>query len=1139
MLCNVNIGTGDVYHFAVDLFLRGPIPLRFIRNYDSGTTTTDDLGHRWRHNHGHLLELQPGSARYFAPDGTTTDIPLSSTSPEHPPALRVARSDMGVLLTDAQGNLYRFEHHPPTDHVLKLSSQIDPRGNRLDYEYDARGHIQSIRDADHRVVVFERDVRGRIVGLSAEHPRHLPKPIALASYQYDGAGDLRAVRDRNGGIHRFAYRDHRLVEHTTPLGGKTFFDYDTKGRCTRTWRDDNSYERRLLWDDDQRAVEIHNSRRAVWRYTLNEHRQPLLEVDPLGRRKEWIYDDSGNLLLVKDEAIVHDVTIYFADRRVLLSQTGPTMSTVEFDERMRPIRQTDVGATWLFKYDEASNRIETIDPSKFIWRFSYDHDGWLRSVCDPRGYTLQRNRIAPTVVEYRDSIGVNAVFRSTGLGLLESTQDGNGHVTTFEYAPTDRLTAIRYADGASVRLAYDAMGNMTEVVSESGSVTRFEYDRFGAPVALINALGDRGTFRYDSEGNLIGLTGFDGQEATLEYDLLNRVEATRSFDGRAEAYTYGTRGAVSQVRDGSGQVLLDIDRDDLGRITRKRFPGGWEVTYAWGDNCQLLSAANPHATVTIDWTADLRVAAEHVNDFSIFYDYDEVGNRKRLSTSDGRIINYTWDARNRVIQVEDVGRAVYEFTYDDDNLFRDWHCPSVTQHYDFDVRHRMIRRVAVRRNGLEVARREYEYDAAGRLTAGRDPEHGNFFFRYSPLGAILEVLSDTGGRVEEYAYDHNENLRRTWDGEAIRYAAGNRLVQAGTVHFEHDARGAIIRMVTPTGEWLLHYDPEGRLAGVVTPDRSSIEYAYDPLGRRIGKSVDGKLTRFFWDQGVHLAEKFPAGGDTVDFLFLPGTLLPLGLTAAGVHYSFILDQAGTPVAMVDPGGDVAWRGAHTAFGEPTLAAGAIRSPFRFQGQYVDEETGFYYNFARYYYPRCARYLTQDPLGLAAGANVYRYVLNPFNWIDPFGLYSLTDGVLTINPICGWNEAQQKDAQKKMDAMNSKIGNGITLPKEPVKRCGATAKDVYEDCQKKAKKEGKPPLRNLNEGGGKCTNEQADHILEICAGGAETAEKGGCDNLQPLNESVNKSYGSQVGAAVRDNPGALVKSVQLAPMKECTDRGFQC
>ncbi len=60
-------------------------------------------------------------------------------------------------------------------------------------------------------------------------------------------------------------------------------------------------------------------------------------------------------------------------------------------------------------------------------------------------------------------------------------------------------------------------------------------------------------------------------------------------------------------------------------------------------------------------------------------------------------------------------------------------------------------------------------------------------------------------------------------------------------------------------------------------------------------------------------------------------------------------------------------------------------PLRFQGQYFDAETGRHYNRHRYYDPEIAGFISQDPIGLAGGLNVYQYAPNPLSWIDPLGL----------------------------------------------------------------------------------------------------------------------------------------------------------
>ena len=72
-------------------------------------------------------------------------------------------------------------------------------------------------------------------------------------------------------------------------------------------------------------------------------------------------------------------------------------------------------------------------------------------------------------------------------------------------------------------------------------------------------------------------------------------------------------------------------------------------------------------------------------------------------------------------------------------------------------------------------------------------------------------------------------------------------------------------------------------------------------------------------------------------------------------------------------------------------------PFRFHGQYEDEEIGLYYNRFRYYDPETGQYTQQDPIGLAGGnPTLYGYVYNTLGEIDPFGLKSWSEILRELN-----------------------------------------------------------------------------------------------------------------------------------------------
>ncbi|WP_370577459.1 RHS repeat-associated core domain-containing protein [Snodgrassella alvi] len=104
-------------------------------------------------------------------------------------------------------------------------------------------------------------------------------------------------------------------------------------------------------------------------------------------------------------------------------------------------------------------------------------------------------------------------------------------------------------------------------------------------------------------------------------------------------------------------------------------------------------------------------------------------------------------------------------------------------------------------------------------------------------------------------------------------------------------------------------------------------------------------------------------------------------------YYFHTDLNGMPEELTDEAGEIVWECSYQLWGKPIqeIAHTEIQQNQRYQGQYLDRETGLHYNTFRYYDPDIGRFTQPDPIGLRGGYNLYQYAPNAFMWIDPWGL----------------------------------------------------------------------------------------------------------------------------------------------------------
>jgi len=317
------------------------------------------------------------------------------------------------------------------------------------------------------------------------------------------------------------------------------------------------------------------------------------------------------------------------------------------------------------------------------------------------------------------------------------------------------------------------------------------------------------------------------------------------------------------------------------------------------------------------------------------------------------------------------------------------------------------------------------------------------------LGRPLSHEVWAGGRRllgKSYAWESNDRLKSIIDALrgplSFSHDGLGNLVSGprGVTHYEYDAEGNLSKKTLPGGRvWLYHWDAFGMLARVVRPDGNEVTFGYDALGRRVWKKYQGKLTRWVWDGNVPIHEwvehasfvppkeapvpervqaareaasrqranslsprdaqgppPVPAQPGTPDspitWVFEPESFTPAARLAGGQRCSIVSDYLGTPAAMVDAFGRTLWSADIGIYGELRNLVGDRQAcPFRWPGQYEDEETGLYYNRFRYYDAEAGEYVSQDPSGIIGGRAIYAYPLDPLAWLDIFGL-SVENGV---------------------------------------------------------------------------------------------------------------------------------------------------
>jgi RHS repeat-associated protein len=578
------------------------------------------------------------------------------------------------------------------------------------------------------------------------------------------------------------------------------------------------------------------------------------------------------------------------------------------------------------------------------------------------------------------------------------------------------LLQAKTTPDATTRYAYDALDRLTAVASPQAQ-QYFIYDHVG------QLIEERIAYALTSPGAATVLPPVPGKQLqtpaitaafklTHTYDELgNRLQTTLPNGRTIDIQRYGSghwHGTLWQ-----GRTLVDLERDHLHREVTRQLGAGSSAGHGNSplNTPERLSTSRRYDPQSRLAAITMRKGEQRLRKRS--YQYDPTGNLTGITDSKHGLTTYRYDPVGQLLS------AVQ---------------PHIRETFSFDPAGNLLDT-----NSTSPAEQKFDGDSTVKL---RNPDH--LKEQPQPGSQIPKLAKVTHNLLKQYlGYTYEYDIQGNTVVKRLSLAAQSSQNQASNLVFAYDADNRLAQAqrtwAMPNGSRAAQttrytYDAFGRrIAKQVTEDGntsttlfvwdgdvmvqevqsdSTITYLYEPSSfvplARIA-SRDGLASYASTKQALHLpaqthwqlpqdkhdprahVDTYRAYRDALrEQQHQQAWQQRLANAQANAASDYILhyhcDHLGTPLELMDANGKVVWAAKYKAWGRVLrYERREVEQQLRFQGQYEDAETGLYYNRHRYYDPDQARYLTQDPIGLLGGWNLYSYAPNSTAWIDPHGL----------------------------------------------------------------------------------------------------------------------------------------------------------
>jgi RHS repeat-associated protein/uncharacterized repeat protein (TIGR01451 family) len=702
-------------------------------------------------------------------------------------------------------------------------------------------------------------------GVNAEFVRNDDDSYTLTredqtKYNFDEDGYLTSIVTSNGLTTTLAYSGTRLTNVTEPAGRAITF----------TW---NITDNRITGFEDPLG------RTVVYTYTSGD----LTSVADLkGNVGTYAYTGTNGLLSSYTEAgqsTPRFVNWYNGDGQVtgqLLA--GSTVSmTFEYDPDDRETTITDArGKEQVHTYSIQLPVTGREDSYGKDLHLTYDAHNNLTSVTDERD-----NR-----TEYTYDID----------GNVTSIVDALGNEQTVEYDGHD-LVSLTDARDVTTYYDYDEFHNLTHITQTlegSPITTTFTYYDEGALAGLLQSradpLGHTTSYGYDAYGNMTVITDALGNLTTYGYDLAGRrTTETVTKDGRPHTiyYTYDDADnltTITQTVD-SEVVTTSYEYDETGNRISMTDANGVVTRYDYDGLNRLVK-------MTQNYKAG--VGKDSETNVETIYEYDDVGNRTKVTDAEDRDTTYEYDDLNRLITVTDPLSGTMSYAYDEagnQTIVTD--ANGIATKYDYDELNRLVKVTGNYQQGVSPdsetnVETTYEYDEVGNRERETDANEHSTYYEYDDLNRQVKVTDHLNGETT-YEYDDAGNMISVTDANEH------------TTYYEYDELNRQITMTNAiSGTTIYAYDEVGNRIGVTDANGKATQYGYDELNRVIVVTDNlHHITRYAYDALGNRTAITDANGHSTSYAY-DALNRVLTITDAEHHTtSYGYDRVGNRTVITD------------------------------------------------------------------------------------------------------------------------------------------------------------------------------------------------------------------------------------------------